>query len=74
VGGKGISFLNNIFAMSDDILIGVMKAVYRSNLRIPEDISVLAISNGFMPGLFNPSITYVETSGYEPDSYRVGNS
>ena len=57
--------IDNIFAMSDEILVGVMKALYRSNLRIPDDISVLAISNGFLPGLFNPSITYVETSGFE---------
>ena len=57
--------VDNIFAMSDEILIGVMKALYKSNTRIPDDVSVLAISNGFLPEIFNPVITYVETSGFE---------
>jgi LacI family transcriptional regulator len=56
---------DHIFCMSDEILIGVMKATYDLNLKIPQDVSILAISNGFIPGLFNPSINYVETSGYK---------
>ena len=56
---------DNIFAMSDEILVGIMKALYRLNYRIPDDVSVLAISNGFLPEIINPTITYVETSGYE---------
>jgi LacI family transcriptional regulator len=56
---------DHVFCMSDEILIGAMKAIYRSGLAVPKDISVLAISNGFIPGLFNPEITYVETSGYQ---------
>jgi LacI family transcriptional regulator len=59
------SIPDTIFCMSDEILIGVMKTLNRSGLKIPKDISVLAISNGFIPGLFYPEITYVETSGYE---------
>jgi LacI family transcriptional regulator len=56
---------DHIFCMSDEILIGVMQATYELNLKIPKDVSVLAISNGFLPALFNPSITYVETSGFK---------
>jgi LacI family transcriptional regulator len=56
---------DHIFCMSDEILIGVMKALNHSSLSIPGDISVLAISNGFIPGLFKPEITYIETSGYK---------
>jgi LacI family transcriptional regulator len=56
---------DHIFCMSDEILIGAMKAINHSSLIIPKNISVLAISNGFIPGLFNPEITYIETSGYE---------
>jgi LacI family transcriptional regulator len=54
-----------VFCMSDEILIGAMKFLNKSGLRIPEEVSVLAISNGFIPGLYNPEITYVETSGHE---------
>jgi LacI family transcriptional regulator len=57
--------VDTIFAMSDEILVGVMKALYQRNISIPSDVSVLAISNGFLPSLFKPVITYVETSGYE---------
>lgn len=56
---------DHIFCMSDEILIGAMKVLKNAPLKIPEDISVLAISNGFIPGLFNPVISYVETSGFE---------
>lgn len=52
-----------IFAMSDELLIGAMQAIYESNIRVPEQVSVLALSNGFLPALFNPRITYIETSG-----------
>jgi LacI family transcriptional regulator len=57
--------IDNIFAMSDELLVGIMKAIYKLNYRIPEDVSVLAISNGFIPEIINPTITYIETNGYE---------
>jgi LacI family transcriptional regulator len=42
-----------------------MQAIHKLNLRVPEDISVISISNGFIPTLFNPRTTYVETSGFK---------
>ncbi len=54
-----------IFCMGDLILIGVMKAIYEMNLKVPQDIAVIGISNGFIPKMFNPAVTYVETSGYK---------
>jgi LacI family transcriptional regulator len=57
--------IDTIFCMSDEILIGVMKAIQKLKLNIPTDVSVIAISNGFIPTLFYPPITYVETSGYQ---------
>jgi LacI family transcriptional regulator len=54
-----------VFCMSDEILTGVLKAIQRKGLVIPKDIAVIAISNGFIPKLFYPEITYVETSGYK---------
>lgn len=56
---------DHIFCMSDELLIGVMKSLNKSGLKIPGDISVLAISNGFIPGFFNPEITHIETNGYD---------
>lgn len=54
-----------IFCMGDLILIGVMKAIYELNLKVPQDVAVIGISNGFIPKMFNPAVTYVETSGYK---------
>jgi LacI family transcriptional regulator len=52
-----------VFCMGDMNLVGAMKAIQELKLNIPDDIGVVAISNGFIPKLFNPQITYVETSG-----------
>ena len=54
-----------IFCMSDEILAGTMKAIRKLKMIVPDKIAVIAISNGFIPQLFNPEITYIETSGME---------
>jgi LacI family transcriptional regulator len=54
-----------IFCMGDMILMGVMKAIHELDMKVPEDIAVIGISNGWIPALFKPQITYVETSGYK---------
>jgi LacI family transcriptional regulator len=54
-----------IFCMSDEILIGTMKAIQTKKLIIPDQIGIIAISNGFIPSLYYPTITYVETSGFK---------
>ena len=56
---------DTIFCMGDMILMGVMYAVHKLKLRVPEDISIISISNGLIPTLYDPKITYVETSGYK---------
>jgi LacI family transcriptional regulator len=52
-----------LFAMSDEILAGAMKSVLKMKLRFPDDIGLLAISTGLIPGLYEPEISYIETSG-----------
>ncbi len=52
-----------IFCMSDEILIGVLKTIQQKGLRYPDNIALIAISNGTIPKLFHPQITYIETSG-----------
>lgn len=54
-----------IFCMGDLILIGVMEAIHGLNIKVPEEVSIIGISNGFIPKMYNPKITYVETSGYK---------
>lgn len=52
-----------VFCMSDEILIGAMKAVQKLKITYPRDVGILAISSGFFPKLYVPEITYIETSG-----------
>ncbi len=54
-----------IFCMSDEILSGVMKTVQKKRIKFPDDVSIIAISNGVLPKLYYPEITFVETSGYK---------
>ncbi len=54
-----------VFCMGDQILIGAMYAIHEKRMKIPDEISIIGISNGFLPTLYNPKITYVETSGYK---------
>jgi len=56
---------DTVFCMSDEILTGAMKAIQVSRLTIPGDIAVISISNGFIPTLYYPEITYAETSGHK---------
>jgi LacI family transcriptional regulator len=56
---------DTVFAMTDEILIGVMKSIQAHNIKVPKEIGVISISNGFIPSLYHPVISYVETSGYE---------
>lgn len=54
-----------VFCMSDEILSGVMKAVQQLKIAVPQDLGIIAISNGFIPLLYYPEVTYVETSGFK---------
>ena len=53
------------FYMGDLHLIGTMYAVHELKLKVPDDIAIISISNGFFPTLYDPKITYVETSGFK---------
>ena len=57
--------IDTVICMTDEILIGVMRTIQELELKIPTDIGVISISNGFIPNLYYPRISYVETSGHE---------
>ncbi|MFN5134881.1 MAG: substrate-binding domain-containing protein [Chitinophagaceae bacterium] len=53
-----------VFCMSDEILMGVMKALMRLNISVPGQTGIITLSDGSIPNLYYPEITFVETSGY----------
>jgi LacI family transcriptional regulator len=57
--------IDTVFCMTDEILIGVMKTIQELQLKVPTEMGVIGISNGFIPNLYYPHISYVETSGHE---------
>ena len=48
-----------IFAMSNTILLGAIKAVRESGLRIPDDISIVSFDNSSYLDLLDPAVTHV---------------
>ncbi|OYU97533.1 MAG: hypothetical protein CFE21_04365 [Bacteroidetes bacterium B1(2017)] len=54
-----------LFIMSDEILEGVMKAVYKLKINLSLEMKIITMSDGFLPNLYNFDIPYISTSGYE---------
>ena len=52
-----------LFMMSDEIVMGAYPAILRSGIRIPENCSVICISDGFIPGCYYPGISYLHHDG-----------
>ncbi|MFK7947034.1 MAG: LacI family DNA-binding transcriptional regulator [Saprospiraceae bacterium] len=52
-----------IFTMSDELLAKSLYQVNKLGLSIPNDISVISISDGIFPYLSNPQITHIKDSG-----------
>ena len=55
---------DGIFAMSDEIIAGVIPALKKLKVRIPEDCSVIGISDGYLPKILDPSLTFLYHDGF----------
>jgi LacI family transcriptional regulator len=54
-----------IFSISDQVVAGVMIAINKKNLKIPEQIAVASFSDEPFCYMFNPPLTTVTPLGYE---------
>ncbi len=54
---------DGIFAMSDEIIAGVIPALKRLNVKIPEECSVIGISDGYLPKILDPEVSYLHHDG-----------
>jgi LacI family transcriptional regulator len=57
--------LTAIFAMTDDLLVHTHHLLARRGTRIPEDVSLMAISDGQAPAFLHPNVTHLRHSGVE---------
>ena len=55
---------DGIFAMSDEILAGVIPALKKLKVAIPDECSVIGISDGFLPKILDPEVTYLHHDGF----------
>ena len=55
---------DGFFTMSDELLAGTIPALKAAGKRIPEECSVLSISDGYLPTYLDPPVTFIRHSGY----------
>lgn len=56
--------VNGIFAMSDEVISGVIPALTQQNIRVPDDCRVIGISDGQLPYFFNTPIDFLHHDGF----------
>lgn len=54
-----------LFVMSDQLLSGVCEIIRHHHIKVPEDLKMVAMSDGQIPRLLGFDLPYVHTSGYE---------
>ena len=57
--------LTAVFTMTDELLVYTHHLLSRRGVRIPEDVSLLAISEGKAPSFLHPNVTHLRHSGIE---------
>lgn len=53
-----------IFAMSDEIIAGVIPALKKMKIQIPEQCSVIGISDGYLPKILDPQVSFLHHDGF----------
>jgi LacI family transcriptional regulator len=56
---------DSIFAISDLTMTGVMKAIFRKNLKVPNDISVIGFCEEPFRSMYNPPLSAIQPMGFE---------
>ena len=50
--------------MSDETIAGVVPALKRLKIRIPEECAVIGISDGYLPRILDPEVTFLLHDGF----------
>lgn len=60
-----------VFAASDPIAIGAMRAFYKYNYRIPDDISIIGFDDISAAGFLNPPLTTIHAPAFQMGQYAA---
>lgn len=60
-----------VFAASDPIAIGAMRAFYKYNYRVPEDISIIGFDDISAAGFLNPPLTTIHAPALQMGRYAA---
>lgn len=63
---------DGFFAMSDEIIAGVLPTIARAGLNIPTDCSIIGISDGFLPYYMTPQVSFLHHNGFEVGQLTAG--
>jgi LacI family transcriptional regulator len=56
---------DGIFAVNDMTAIGAMQTIQKRGYKIPDDISIVGFSDGYLSGITDPHLSSVDQHGYE---------
>jgi len=56
---------DGIFAVNDMTAIGAMQTIIKRGYKIPDDVSIVGFSDGYLSGITEPHLSSVDQHGYE---------
>lgn len=56
---------DGIFAISDLTMAGIMRAIYKNNLKVPDDISVIGFCEEPFSLMYNPPLSTIKPMGFD---------
>ncbi|NRB64850.1 MAG: LacI family DNA-binding transcriptional regulator [Saprospiraceae bacterium] len=64
--------IDGIFVMSDELLAEVMRILDKTGKQVPSELGIVAISDGRLPYITRPKVTYIHHSGFEVGRQAAG--
>jgi len=63
---------DGIFAVNDMTAIGAMQTIQKRGYKVPDDISIVGFSDGYLSGITDPHLSSVDQHGYEMGTTAAG--
>jgi LacI family transcriptional regulator len=56
---------DSIFAISDLTMTGIMRAIYKKDLRVPKDIALIGFCEEPFRSMYHPALSVIQPMGFE---------